>query len=208
MNRRLLVHVLILLLGLVLSGCDDAEKTYYEIPKSEVADVSSINKESAIAPTEENIEGEPETNEYFTYTNERFGYSVDVPDYLKPDSASEDDDGVYFQTVSGDIYLSVYGSNYPSTYYDYPNIDDIYVDELANMEYTPKFTDKNDNSFEINWEEYNTAYWRKYFLKSDDTENVLVLSYPVSREKELEDDIKHILDSFETGVGYDSDVEY
>lgn len=152
------------------------------------------------------MKDEPKSNKYFTYTNERFGFSVDIPDYLKPVETSDNDEGLYFETTGGDTYLSVYGSYYPVEYYDYPDINEIYLDELAEMEYTPKFTEKNNNSFEIAWEEYNTAYRKKYYLKSDGAENVLTISYPLSKKKEYEDDIKHILDSFKTGCGYDSDV--
>lgn len=205
-SMKLKYYSIILVLVFVFASCENTKKTYYEIPKSEVADVSSADKESGTQQENDIIKDEPKSNKYFTYTNERFGFSVDIPDYLKPDEESENEDEIYFETTGGDTYVSVYGSYYPSTYYDYPNIDEIYSDELAEMEYTPKFTKKSKNSFEIAWEEYNTVYWKKYYLKSDDTENVLTISYPLSKEKEYEDDIKHILDSFKTGCGYDSDV--
>lgn len=193
---------------LVISGCESAKETqYYEIPKSEVVDVPSAKKENSTPKKDSADTQKQETpDKYFTYTNERFGFSVDIPDYLKPGEPEEEDDGLYFVTPSGDTYASVYGSYNPSIYYDYPDIDEIYTEELAEMEYTPKFTEKNGNSFEIAWDEYNTAYRKKYYLKSDGTDNVLIISYPISKEKEYEEDVKHILNSFKTGYGYDSDV--
>ena len=197
--------ILVLAMAYVFTGCENTKKTYYEIPKSEVVDIPSTDKKISNPQKNDITKDAPKSNKYFTYTNERFGFSVDVPDYLKPTETSENGDGLYFETTGGDTYVSVYGS-YADTYYNYPNIDEIYSKTLAEMEYTPKFTEKNNNSFEISWDEYNTAYIGKYYLKSDGTENVLTVSYPLSKEKEYEDDIRHIVDSFKTGSGYDSDV--
>ena len=133
--------ILVLVLAFVFAGCESTKKTYYEIPKSEVVDVSSAGKENGTPQKNDIIKDEPKSNKYFTYTNERFGFSVDIPDYLKPAETSENDDGLYFETTGGDTYLSVYGS-YADTYYNYPNIDEIYSKTLAEMEYTPKFTKK------------------------------------------------------------------
>lgn len=198
--------ILLIFLVILFEGCENTKKTYYEIPKSEVVDVSSYDKENDISHKNDISKEEQKSNKYFTYNNERFGFSFDIPDYLKPDETSDNDDWICFENTGGDIYVSAYGSYDPSAYYDYPDIDEIYLDELAEMEYTPKFAEKNGNGFELAWEEYNTVYRKKYYLKSDGTENVLIISYPLSKEKECEDDAKRILDSFKTGCGYDSYV--
>ena len=199
----------VIILGLsmlLLSGCSNTKETYYEIPKSEVVDVSAINKGSTDKPKNDERDSKKVSKD-FTYKNERFGFSIDIPDFLKPGDEPENGDGMYFENTDGDTYLSVYGSNYPGVYYDYPSLDEIYSEFLANMSYTPSFVDKGYNWYQVKWQEYNTIYVKKYYLKSDSTDNELTISYPSSKEKEYEDVVEKIIDSFTTGIGYDSDCE-
>ena len=182
------------------------KETYYEIPKSEVVDVSAINKGSTDKPKNDEKDRKKGSKD-FTYKNERFGFSIDIPDFLKPGDEPENGDGMYFENTDGDTYLSVYGSNYPGVYYDYPSLDEIYSEFLANMSYTPSFVDKGYNWYQVKWQEDNTIYVKKYYLKSDNTDNELTISYPSSKEKEYEDIVEKIIDSFTTGIGYDSDCE-
>ena len=206
MKIRYLTYIFILSISTTLTGCNSAKETYYEIPKSEVVDVSAINKGNTNIPkSDESINKKSSTD--FTYKNERFGFSICIPDFLKPGDEPDNGDGMYFENTNGDTYVSVYGSHYPGVYYDYPSVDEIYSEFLANMDYTPLFVDKGYNWYQVKWQEYNTMYVKKYYLKSDNTDNELTISFPTSKEKEYEDIVEKIIDSFTTGIGYDSDCE-
>ena len=206
MKSKFLLIGLVILLAAYASGCGVTKKNYYEIPKSEIVDVTPESKQDeADIPKEINDNNDSADKMYYTYRNERFGYAVEVPDYLKPGVTPENNDGLEFQSADGTVTLTVYGSNYPSVGYDVPNIDDIYTNELAEMRYTPKIAEKYTDGFLIAWDEYNTAYWKKYFLTLNDIENVLIISYPVSKENEYSEDVQYILDSFTMGESYDPD---
>lgn len=204
-NMKISSVVIILVLSLfMLTGCSNTKESYYEIPKSEVVDVSTINKGDTDKPKNNEIIDEKDSKD-FIYKNDRFGFSISIPDFLKPADESENGDGMYFENTNGDTYVSVYGSQYPSVNYDYPSLDEIYSEFLADMSYTPSFVDKGDNWYQVKWQEYNTIYVTKYYLKTDNTDNKLVISFPASKEKEYEDVVEEIINSFVTGIGYDSD---
>lgn len=202
-NRVVIILASVMLL---LSGCSNTKETYYEIPKSEVVDVSAMDKGNRDTPKNDGQDNKKDSKD-FTYKNERFGFSVDIPDFLKPGAEPEDGDGMYFENTNGDTYLSVYGSHYPGVSYDHLTLDEIYSEFLANMYHTPSFVDKGYNWYQVKWQEYNTIYVKKYYLKSDKTDNELTISYPSSKEKEYEDIVEKIMASFTTGIGYDSDCE-
>lgn len=205
-NMKISRGVIIFALSLfMLTGCSTKE-SYYEIPKSEVVDVSTINKGDTDKHKNNEIVDKKD-NKGFNYKNERFGFSICIPDFLKPGDEPDNGDGMYFENTNGDTYISVYGSHYPGVYYDYPSVDEIYSEFLANMDYTPLFVDKGYNWYQVKWQEYNTMYVKKYYLKSDNTDNELTISFPASKEKEYEDIVEKIIDSFTTGIGYDSDCE-
>lgn len=194
---------LALLICLVLGGCGKKD-TYYEIPKSEVIDVSSVNKNNPSA-TEKKTSQKGITR-YTAYTNERFGFSVEIPNYLTLEEESADKEETVFSSKDGDIELGMLGLLGALEDHYFTTAKELYTYVLSEMEYTPKFVEQNNNNFKISWEEDDQICWMKMYLKSDNTGNLLTIFYPKSRQSELEEDVKYILDSFKTGVGYGSDV--
>jgi hypothetical protein len=52
----------------------------------------------------------PSSDDWTSYTNERFGYSVAIPPGLQGKGESVNGDGQVFQSVSGTVLLRVWGS--------------------------------------------------------------------------------------------------
>ena len=75
------------------------------------------------------------------------------------------------------------------------------------MDYMPSFANKGENWYELSWEEDDMVFLKKCFLKTDESINVLLLSYPISKRSEYEDTVTHILQSFKIGIGEDSVVD-
>ena len=79
-------------------------KTTDKIPKSEIVDVTPESKQDeADIPKEINDNNNSADKMYYTYRNERFGYTVEVPDYLKPGVTPENNDGLEFQSADGTV---------------------------------------------------------------------------------------------------------
>ncbi len=143
---------------------------------------------------------------YAKYTNGRFGFSIDVPTFLIKQRDPDNGSGFTFVSDDGTVVLTVYGSHYPIVMYTNPTIETLYQEGQANADYTITYKAQKNNWYVLSGSKGSDVVYEKYFLKSDGSENVFVITYPQYREKEFDPIVTHISKSFKTGVGIDSDV--
>ena len=202
--KKILVMTAVIL---CLIGCTATKNTYYEIPKSAVIEPEPRKPVKTKTPSLAKETAKPEPTQksvtYKTYENTQFGFSVDIPDFLKAEQSEYGDSGTTFVSEDGRTFITVYGSYSPVEIYDFPTLEQIYADELDRIGYEPDYKTKKDNWFVISWEEDTVINYKKYFLNSDLSESVLFMSYPKSEEKFFDEIITHVSKSFKSDLDED-----
>lgn len=143
---------------------------------------------------------------YNSYKNLRYGFSVDIPDFLNG-GQSDNGDGITYQSNDNTVSVVAYGSHSPKVFYENPTIQSAYDDEVATRGCTPSYKANGDNWFVISWEDGENIKYERYILNTDGTENVLLMTYPKNKAKEMDEIVTKISLSFKSGSGYDSECE-
>ncbi len=141
---------------------------------------------------------------YYKYTNSRYGYSIDVPHFLKIEYFPTNGAGVVFSSYDNSLTLTVDGyhifddASDINSYYNY--FEQNYVD------YEPTYQRLKDNWFVFTGYRDGEIVYEKHYVKSDYTHNSFYISYPESRREKYYDMVTHVAYSFKTGIGEDSPV--
>jgi len=175
------------------------KETVKEQPKAEIVE-KPVVKESV---TPDNSDGV----RYSSYYNDRFGYTVEYPDYFIPQTPAGNGGGLNFISPDGQFIMETWGSYYPSVMIENVTLDSYYEYSLDNLSYVPTYKAKKNNFFVFSGYMNGNTIYERHVLKSDGTENVVKMVYPAAREKEFDEIVSHISLNFKTGVGGDSIVE-
>ena len=143
---------------------------------------------------------------YYVYTNSRFGYTINVPDFLVKQPEAQNGSGTNFVSTDGKVTLTVWGSYFPATMSEASTLSGYYQYVGSNLSYTPTYKTKGSNFFVYTGYEGSDIVYQRHILKSDLTENTFVIKYPSSMRDELYDVVTHISKTFKSGVGADSSV--
>lgn len=141
--------------------------------------------------------------EYTTYRNGRFGFSIDIPDFLHAGREPDNGSGLTFTSSDGTITLIAYGSHDALMY---GGIAGLYEARLADAEFPVSYKVQKDNWCVLSGDYDNTVYYQKCIYKSDETINEFLITYPKSVEKTMDSVVTHLYSSFRTGIGDDSEV--
>ena len=147
-----------------------------------------------------------DTVTYTPYKNQRFGYTIDVPDFLTPQAPPTNGAGRQFLSDDGSVSLTVSGSHTPAVFEEASTFDGFYNYTKRSLTYYPEYTKKGDGWFVFSGNSGSTVVYQKHIFKSDFTENSFVIRYPLSQEKQFDEIVTHIFKSFQPGIGEDSDA--
>lgn len=151
-------------------------------------------------PVSPNLRSNPE---YKTYRNGRFGFKIDVPDFLYAGSEPDNGSGLTFTSSDGTITLTVYGSHDALMY---GGIAGLYGARLSEADFPVSYKVQKGNWCVLSGDYDNTVYYQKCIYKSDETINEFLITYPKSVEKTMDSVVTHLYSSFRTGIGDDSAV--
>lgn len=174
----------------------DAEKLEKEIKENKADDESNTNKNNG-----NNIvihkEKEPSSAEYLSYTNSRYGYSIQYPGNMTVISESDNGDGAVFESADGTASLVVSGLN---------NVNDetpesVYNKELSYFSKEPEYKQLMKDSFVISWVENGNIIY-KCCVVGNGSMNTFILKYPADQKAEYERVTEKVYSSFKSpGVG-------
>jgi hypothetical protein len=130
---------------------------------------------------------------YNTYTNGRYGFTIDYPNQFDIGMPPANGDGLHFTSKDGKAELVAYGSN---------NV----MDETAKSLYEAELADiKNvsykffkDNWFVLSWIENGTVYYERTIVGAGSM-NSFIFSCPEEQLDQYYDVIEHISKSFKKG---------
>lgn len=164
--------------------------------------VRKVEKETAKNKTSD---GKQEV-QYRVYTNARYGFSVPYPDFLIPQPEADNGDGRVFISQDGMVTMTAWGSHTPSVIQENPTLDTYYDFIISDLDYEPTYKTKGENFFVFSGYKGNNIVYQRHTLKSDGTENVLILEYPIEQKKRFNDITTYVSMNMKTGVGVDSVV--
>jgi hypothetical protein len=151
--------------------------------------------------------GLPATAEdWKTYTNDRFGFSIDIPmDLLHQEPAPSNDDGRTFTSGDGGIELLAYGA-----FNIFDQTPKSYLAELANdqdvigaVKYQRQGKDWVVAS---GLKDSKIVYQKTIFSCHGEVLNIMVLTYAQSEKSRLDPIVSRMSKSLKPGKGYDTPV--
>lgn len=136
-------------------------------------------------------------NEYVSYQNSRFRFSIKYPDTFRPILVSDNNDGIKLANEDESSILTVYGSNNAFR----ETVISAYekaIKEHRNISYKKQ----KGNWFVVSWSEGNTIFYQKSVVGKGSI-NTFIFEYPAD-EKSMYDPIVSVLNkSFKTpGINY------
>ena len=165
---------------------DEDEEKDENTDKNEVKDEENDN-------SEENNSTESEAINYLNYSNSRYGFKIQYPDFLIEQPAPENNDGRAFRSEDGEITLTASGGNnifestveseYSASLTDLPNIS---------------YSNLGDRSYVVSWEEGDIVFY-KCEIVGPGSINTFILEYPKARAEELSEVVGVCYDSFTAG---------
>ncbi|SFE32621.1 protein of unknown function [Thermoanaerobacter thermohydrosulfuricus] len=158
-------------------------------------DDTTTNKENSgdnVVNEEQQTYGTDEI--YFKpYTNSKYGFYIEYPDYFSQKNLSVDDSGLEF--VTGDnTTLKVYGEN--NIYQK--DLETYYINDLKNIDGEIKYKALGDDWYVISWEDSSFIYYKKSFIGNGSI-NTFIFTYPKEQAAYYNDIVEYIEDSFKPG---------
>lgn len=130
---------------------------------------------------------------YYTYTNERFGFSIDYPSFLTPGPPPENNDGLEFKSADGMVSFAASGSNNALFY----TIEDLYNNQLNYIGVNPSYKHLGSNNYALSWEENGMIHY-SYKILGEGSMNTFVFIYPSSKKEYYDPIVNRIYNSFKT----------
>ncbi|MCA1011513.1 hypothetical protein [Halobacillus halophilus] len=168
----------------------DQEESAKQEESYEENDASEPSNEEE---TEKEQEKEPDMT-YTTYSNERFGFSFEYPDFLSMAPPPTNGDGVELYSNDG-LELTAYGAHVLDPSKD---IDDYYNEataELKNIAYQKK----TDDWFVLSYKSGDQITYSKFYLGESQL-NSLTITYPDSQKEKYDPITTRISKSFSSNT--------
>ncbi len=134
---------------------------------------------------------------YATYSNHRFGYSISYPrSLLYPQGESANGDGQKFTSRDASVSLTVYGTNNINS----DSIDEIFLDESRGAigdrpNRVVTYKTKKGNWFVVSGVESGRIFYQKTIVYPEATKT-MILEYPDAQKAKYDPIIKKITASF------------
>ena len=138
---------------------------------------------------------------YKTYTNKRFGYSIDYPSNLIPGSGGANGAGFSFKSADGSVSLGVCGMNNAA----FQTTEQHYNDRISRLTVKPSYKHLESNSYTLSWEENGKIFY-EYFILGDiyhGAFNEFSFEYPANKKEYYDPIVSRIRSSFKN-PGIDS----
>ncbi|WP_226659924.1 hypothetical protein [Pseudalkalibacillus hwajinpoensis] len=144
--------------------------------------------EKPIKPKEEPVKVEEDWT-YDTYTNERFGFSIQYPSVLTVGSPPTNGDGLNFS--NDELEITVSGSHNSMD----ESIESIYQQAITNIEVPIAYDRLADHWFVLSYVENGMIIYEKFFY-GDNVFNRFIITYPENKQEVYGPVTTHISDTF------------
>jgi len=159
-----------------------------ELENAKTSTTINAAKEKPIKPKEEPVEVE-EVRTYDTYTNERFGFSIQYPSDLTVGSPPTNGDGLNF--YNEELEITVFGSHNSMD----ESIESIYQQAINNIEVPIAYDRLADHWFVLSYIENGLITYEKFFY-GDNVFNRFIITYPENKQEVYGPVTTHISDTF------------
>ena len=162
---------------------DENGDLYNGNPEFEVGDSGTTN-------------GSSKGLEYKTYTNNRYGFSIDYPNNLTQDSPPQNGAGQSFKNADNSVVVSVSGSNNVFN----ETAKSLYDKQLSNLKVKPDYNVVKENYYVISWEQDGSVYYEYYSVGGNNGSiQGFEIKYPSNQKKNYEPMVDKIYKSFKPG---------
>ncbi|TLS38599.1 hypothetical protein [Pseudalkalibacillus caeni] len=134
---------------------------------------------------------------YSTYNNERFGFSLQIPEGMTMDPPPTNGDGGTFR--NGELTVTAYGGH-TNTVQQGETIGTYYKQDMESITTNIAYKRLADDWYVISYEEAGTIYYKKFFF-GENSFNTFIISYPSSMQHKYGSVTTHIAKTF-TSAAY------
>lgn len=131
--------------------------------------------------------------QYTTYTNGRYGFSIDYPIEFIPMQPPDNGDGRCFQRRDGQVYVKSYGSNNSLS----KSIEYYYNMTIENISGVITYKALNKNSYAVSWIQ-NRQINYEFSRMGKGSINTFIISYPEVESEKYDNMVDHIYNTFKT----------
>ncbi|WP_461207272.1 hypothetical protein [Clostridium sp. DL1XJH146] len=163
--------------------------------KTEIEEEKEPVKESEISLQQQTCDGNVN---YLLYVNDRFGFSIQYPEFLCNGEESFNGDGITLTSESGEVELAVWGAHNVLE----ETIESLYNEEI-NKHPNAAYKVIRDDFFVVSWVEGDKIFYENTVV-SEDVINTFVIQYPVEQKEEFDPIVTEIYHNFYTTgeIGY------
>lgn len=174
----------------------DAEKLQADnkaAEKAEESEQQKVNKNESGNNVVSHKENTATDADYRSYTNGRFGYSIQYPGNMSIVSEADNGDGATLESADKSASLIVYGRNNINE----DTAESVYNEELSGFEKEPEYKQLLKDSFVISWLENGVINY-ECCVVGNGSMNTFVLKYPASQKSDYESVTEKIYSSFKS----------
>lgn len=166
----------------------------------------STNQTEENLKNEQNSEGDNENSQetsansikeltYETYTNNKYGFSIDHPTNLIADALPINGDGLLFKSTDGTVSINVSGINNVSN----ETSKSLYNRDLSKLRVKPDYKVLFKKSYAISWDENGITYY-KYYVVCENNGSIqgFAIEYPTNQNDIYAPMIEKVYKSFKT----------
>jgi hypothetical protein len=159
--------------------------------QKEQAKVASETKE--VTASKPSTKKEPSTSSmtYQTYTNSRFGFSVQYPNHLMMASPPANGDGATF--YNEELEITVYGSHQSCVNGD--TVEACYEEELASIPVDVTYKKVSNDWYVLSYIDNGWIVYKKTFF-GQSVSNSFMIKYPASLKEKFDPIVTHVSKTF------------
>lgn len=131
-------------------------------------------------------------NGYNSYTNDRYGFSVQYPNNFIMDPPSQNGDGATFH--NDEFFLTAY-SGYTNVIKSGETIEEYFQEDLESINEEIAYQKLSDNWYVISYKENEKIIYKKFYF-GDVTFSTFIITYPASKQEEYGELTTYISNSF------------
>lgn len=130
---------------------------------------------------------------YETYTNDKYGFSIDHPTNFIADTPPTNGDGLLFKSTDGTVSINVSGINNVSN----ETSESLYKRELSKLRVKPDYNALFKKSYAISWDENGTTYYKYYVVRENNNSiQGFAIEYPTNQNDIYAPMIEKVYKSF------------
>lgn len=144
-------------------------------------------------------ETEPKKTQYYTYLNDRYAYTIEIPFRFQKKTESANHDGAIFEYGRDDAKITVFGAHNSSKKSATAILDEM-VNKIGSSNI--KYKDAGDTWYAVSWTQNGRVNYQKTCI-SNEYYNSFIISFPSNLVAQYKDDIEymeaHFIPGWKTG---------